>query len=157
MSQIPLQTIAQAPEELNSIVASVFETMLDIEARPSFEVPSPQGEMVTASVFLTGAYQGAVLVHCPPWQACGFAAQYAGSTPPSQVDDDVLDFMGEMANMVAGNLKSSLLPGTHISLPSVTQGVDAVPRLCGGRPIQRAGFQTPLGPVWVTMFNSAVG
>jgi len=148
------QSITRAPEELNQVVSMVFETMLKLEAQSSLELPPPRGEMVTAAVFLTGAYRGAVLVHCPPWQACGFAAQYSGTTPPSQVDDDVLDVMGELANMVAGNLKSTLLPGTHLSIPSVTQGADSVPRLCGGRPIQRAGFQTPLGPVWVTMFTS---
>lgn len=149
--------ITPAPAELSHVVSMVFETMLQLEARPSFEVPPPHGEMVTAAVYLSGAYQGAVLLHCPPWQACGFAAQYSNTTQPSQVNDDVLDVMGELANMIAGNLKSTLLPGTHLSMPSVTQGVDAVPRLCGGRPIQRAGFSTLLGPVWVTMFTLADG
>jgi CheY-specific phosphatase CheX len=76
-------------------------------------------------------------------------------TPPSAVDDDVLDVMGELANMVAGNLKCSLLPGTHLSIPTVTQGPDSAMRLCGTRPIQRSSFETQLGPVWVTLFAQA--
>lgn len=147
-----MSTIPSAPEELAEVVASVFDTMLRTDVEESFEVPPPRGEMVTAAVYLTGAFQGAVLLHCPPWQACGLAAQFLKRTPPSSVDDDVLDVMGELANMIAGNLKSTLLPGTHLSIPSITQGPDSTLRLCGSRPVQRSAFRTPLGPVWITMF-----
>lgn len=147
-----MTTIPSAPEELSEVVASVFDTMLRTHVAESFDVPPPQGEMVTAAVYLTGAFQGAVLLHCPPWQACGLAAQFLKRTPASSVDDDVLDVIGELANMIAGNLKSTLLPGTHLSVPSVTQGPDSALRLCGSRPVQRSAFRTPLGPVWVTMF-----
>lgn len=149
------QIVASAPEELSQVVESVFQTMMQLPVEESFEIPPPHGEMVTAAVYLTGNVQGAVLLHCPPWQACGLAAQFLGRTPPSVVDDDVLDVMGELANMVAGNLKCTLLPGTHLSIPSVSQGTDSTLRLCGTRPIQRRAFRTPLGPVWVTMFTGS--
>lgn len=128
--------------------------MLRIEVEPSLDVPPPREEMITAAVYLTGKFQGAVLLHCPPWQACGLAAQFYRKTTPSHVDDDVLDVMGELANMVAGNLKCTLLPGTQLSIPSVMQGTDSAIRLCGSRPIQRAAFRTPLGPIWVTLFTN---
>ena len=147
-------TISTAPEELSDIVQAVFQTMMHVEVAPSLDIPPPRGEMVTAAVYLTGAFQGAVLLHCPPWQACGLAAEFLKRTPPSTVDDDVLDVMGELANMVAGNLKCTLLPGTHLSIPSVTQGSDSTIRLCGTRPVQRTAFRTPLGPIWVTMFTN---
>ena len=57
-------------------------------------------------------------------------------------------------NMIAGNLKCTLLPGTHLSIPSVSQGPDSALRLCGTRPVQRTAFRTPLGPIWVTMFTN---
>lgn len=146
--------VSNAPQELAQVVESVFRTMLRIEVEPCLDVPPPRGEMVTAAVYLTGNFQGAVLLHCPPWQACGLAAEFYRKTPPSNVDDDVLDVMGELANMVAGNLKCTLLPGTHLSIPSVTQGTDSAIRLCGSRPIQRTVFRTPLGPMWVTIFTN---
>lgn len=147
-------TAMHPPVELEHVVSAVFETMLQMEATPSLDRLPPKGDMVTAAVYLTGAYQGAVLVHCPAWQACGFAGQIMDKTPPSDVDDDVLDVMGEIANMVAGNLKCTLLPGTHLSIPSVAQGQDSVLRLCGSRPVQRQAFATPLGTFWVTMFTT---
>ena len=147
-------TISKAPAELAQVVESVFQTMMHIDVHQSLEAPPLRGEMITAAVYLTGTYQGAVLLHCPPWQACGLAAEFLKKTPPSSVDDDVLDVMGELANMVAGNLKCTLLPGTHLSIPSVTQGTDSALRLCGSRPIQRTAFRTPLGPIWVTMFSN---
>jgi chemotaxis protein CheX len=146
---------AITPSEVQEVVSAVFRTMLQIDATASFDIAPPQGDMVTAAVYLSGKHQGAVLLHCPPWQACSFAAQFLGKTPPSEVNDDVLDVMGELANMVAGNLKGTLISGTYLSIPSVTQGRDSLPRLCGSRPVQRTGFSTPLGPVWVTMFTTA--
>jgi chemotaxis protein CheX len=143
-----------APRELTQVVEAVFQTMLHLPVEESLEILPVRGEMVTAAVHLTGAYQGAVLLHCAPWQACGLAAQFLGKTPPSSVDDEVLDVIGELANMVAGNLKCTLLPGTHLSIPAVYQGMDSALRLCGGRPTQRRAFRTPLGPVWVTMVQS---
>ncbi|MEI9811353.1 MAG: chemotaxis protein CheX [Acidobacteriota bacterium] len=149
------QAVTAGPSALAEVVESVFKTMLHIDVSESFAIPPPSGEMVTAAVFLTGAYQGAVLLHCPPWQARGLTAQFLNRTTPGTVDDDVLDVMGELTNMIAGNLKSALIPGTHLSIPAVTQGADSAVRLCGTRPVSRSAFETPLGPVWVTMFTHA--
>ena len=149
------QLVTSAPVELTEVVSSVFQTMVHLEAEPSYDVPPPRVEMITAAVYLAGHYQGALLLHCADWQACGFAGQYMGKTPPSRVDDDVLDVIGELANMLAGNLKGSLFPGSELSVPSVIRGTDTALRLCGSRPVQRAGFRTALGPFWVTMFASA--
>src|SRR4051812_21301226 len=86
--------------EIQEVVSAVFLTMMQIDATLSFEIAPPHGDMVTAAVYLSGLHQGAVLLHCPPWQACGFAAQFLGKTPPSEVNDEVLDVMGELANMI---------------------------------------------------------
>ncbi|MFM2125372.1 MAG: hypothetical protein RL328_1823 [Acidobacteriota bacterium] len=146
--------ISTTTDELTEIVQTVFQTMMRLKAEPALDVPLPQSPMVTAAVCLTGIVQGAVLLHCPPWQACGLAGEFMKRTPPSTVDDDVLDVIGELANMIAGNLKCTFLPGTQLSIPSVTQGADSAPRLCGTRPVQRTAFRTPLGPIWVTMYSN---
>lgn len=148
------RTVTAAPVELAEVVRTVFDAMLHMNVVALPGGPAPNGDMVTAAVYLTGGYQGAILLHCPAWQACGFAGQVLDKTPPSEVNDDVLDVMGELVNVIAGNLKSTLVPGTHLSIPSVTQGADSVLRLCGSRPLQREAFSSPLGPFSITMFTS---
>ena len=138
-------------EDLEAVAGSVFATMLDLEVRPS-EDPCPASSgMLTAAVYLTGPWTGAAYVHCEPRQACGFASRFLGMPAPDTVDSDVRDVLGEIANMIAGNLKCTLAPGVRVSIPSVTDGTDYTLRVCGARVVCRAGFQTEDGPFWITL------
>jgi chemotaxis protein CheX len=73
---------------------------------------------------------------------------------PESVDDDVRDVMGELANMVAGNLKCTFAPGIRLSIPTVTDGSDYNVRICGGRLVCETAFGTEDGPVWVTLLDT---
>jgi hypothetical protein len=73
------------------------------------------------------------------------------SAPPHSVDDEVFDILGELTNMVAGNLPCALLPGTVLSVPSVFEGPANRLRVCGSHGADRTAFLTPSGPFWVTM------
>jgi chemotaxis protein CheX len=115
--------------------------------------PGPAG-LVTAAVYLTGQWEGAIFVHCHPPQACDFAGRFVGMPPPETVDDDVRDVMGELANMIAGNLKCTFCPGIRVSVPSVVDGRGYALRVCGGYVVCEAGFDTAAGPVWVTLINT---
>jgi CheY-specific phosphatase CheX len=73
---------------------------------------------------------------------------------PHSVSDDVRDVMGELANMIAGNLKCTLAPGIRISVPSVTDGAEYSVRVCRAREVIRAGFDTDAGPCWISLVNA---
>ena len=147
-----------APGELAQAVGLVFETMLGLEAivgdpdagGAAAELPT-RADLMTAAVYLGGKYRGAVLIHCLPLQACAFAGRFLSANPPESVDDEVLDVLGELANMVAGNLPYASLPGSVLSVPSVFEGPAAKLRICGSRAAGRTSFLTPSGPFWVTM------
>jgi chemotaxis protein CheX len=141
-------------EDLVQIVGPIFSTMMGIEieaAEPAS--PMPAG-LMTAAVYLAGGWQGAVLVHCSPQQACEFAGCFLGTPPPSTVTDDVRDVLGELANMIAGNLKCTLRPGIKVSIPSVVDGDGYSLRVCGARQISRTGFATARGPFWLTLMDT---
>jgi chemotaxis protein CheX len=54
--------------------------------------------------------------------------------PPQRVSgDDVVDTVGELTNVVAGNLKSLLAPPTTLGLPTVHVGTDCQIRFPGTR------------------------
>jgi len=63
---------------------------------------------VTACVFLEGDWNGAVTLECTRDQACEFAGRFLQMDPPDTMDDDVRDALGELANMIGGNIKSAM-------------------------------------------------
>ncbi len=73
--------------------------------------------------------------------------------PPVAVNDDVRDALGELANMLAGNLKSVWPHGIDLSMPSVVEGTDYSLRVCGGSLIDRMAFSGELGVIWVTLIE----
>lgn len=146
-------------EEVEEIVAAVFSTMMGMTVEseaPPAEWPSSSG-FLTAAVHLTGEWKGVVLLHCLPDAACEFAGRFLSMPPPEQVDDDVRDVLGELANMIAGNLKCTLCPGIRLSAPSVVEGSDYSIRLCKGRLAHRAAFVTEGSGFWITLLETSDG
>jgi CheY-specific phosphatase CheX len=122
------------------VVDTVFKTMLGLKVEPYPMDWVRPPDMVTAAVYFAGSWQGAVLLECTRSQACTFAQLLMSIGPPTTVDDDVRDTLGELANMLAGNLKSVLPGGVVISMPSVIEGSDYSIQICGNRSIERVPF-----------------
>jgi chemotaxis protein CheX len=138
-------------DDLASIVESVFRTMMDLEVAASEAAWRHAPDTVTAAVQFVGVWQGAALIECSAQQACQFAARFMGIELPSTLDDDVRDVMGELANMVAGNLKSLLPHGVDLSMPSVVEGTDYAFRLCGAGAMERLNFTCAGGDLRITL------
>ena len=140
-------------EDLARIVVSVFQTMLQLETAPAKTEWSPSSEGLTAAIYFAGAWRGAVLLECTRAQAFEFTHRLMSIDPPASINDDVRDALGELANMLAGNLKSVLPHGIGLSLPSVVEGTDYSLRVCGGSLIDRMPFSGELGVIWVTLIE----
>jgi chemotaxis protein CheX len=139
------------PGDVAQIVESVFETMLNLQATENGAPWSADENRVTASVHLSGDWNGAVLIECDRGQACRFAGRFLSMDPPESLDDDSRDVLGELANMIGGNLKSILTPGIRLSMPSVVDGSSFHMRVCGGAVTLRLTFQCEEGTFWVTV------
>jgi chemotaxis protein CheX len=141
-------------QDLEAVVGSVFSTMMGVDVWPS-DTPCPASAgLLTGAVYLTGQWNGAIFIHCHSQQACDFTGRFVGMPPPDAVDDDVRDVMGELANMIAGNLKCTFCPGIRISVPSVVDGLGYSLRVCHGYVVCEAGFDTTGGPVWITLVDT---
>jgi chemotaxis protein CheX len=137
-------------EMMSQIVESVFTTMLNLEVVPH-EIPwSPSHDQLTAVVHLSGNRNGTLLFECNRWEACRFTGRFLSMDPPDTVNDDVRDVLGELANMIGGNIKCAVASGLRLSMPSVTDGSDYGARLCGSE-FHRLGFECEEGPFWVTL------
>ncbi len=138
-------------QDVECIVRDIFQTMLGLEITPT-EAPWPtQEDLLSVAVHYAGTWTGAVLIECTPPQAFQFTARLMGDEPASRVNEDVRDAMGELANMIAGNLKPVLPRGVHLSMPSLVEGSDYSLWLCGGNAVDRLAFHSEAGVFWVTL------
>jgi chemotaxis protein CheX len=135
--------------EIAQVTESVFETMLEVAVRPAMEAAAGRPEF-TAAVYYAGAWQGALLLECSSTQAQHWAARFMSLAPPVPLDD-ARDGLGELANVIAGNLKPLLPPGVSLSMPSVVQGDDYRLRICGGNLFDNLNFADDLGPFRITL------
>ena len=121
-------------KEITEATEAVLQTMMGMEPQrgtPTLDSPGP-GPIggVSAMVGIVGTWTGAGAVSCDEALAC----RLAGAMLMSQydkVDEDVLDAMGEIANMVIGNIKTNLeadLGHMQLGVPTVTYGKDFATR-----------------------------
>jgi chemotaxis protein CheX len=139
------------PNELAQIVNSVFGAMMGLQVSEDGPSWFPSADRLTASVHLAGDWNGAVLVECGRELACRFAGRFLSIDPPDAVDDVVRDVLGELANMIGGNLKCVLTRGIRLSMPSIVDGSDYSLRVCGAEIRERLAFRFAEGPFWVTV------
>jgi chemotaxis protein CheX len=149
--------ITVSAEMVAQIVESVFITMMDLEVFRGETPWAPSQDQLTSAVHLSGDWNGALLFECNRWQACQFAGRFLSMDPPDTVTDDVRDVLGELANMIGGNMKCALATGLSLSMPSVTDGSDYGLRVCGSEVQDRLSFQCAEGPFWVTLLAVASG
>ena len=107
--------------DIEDVVRSVWNSLFDLPLDRSGAQGTPDPDALNGRVRIDGAWAGALDVECSWELALELAGQMmreAGS--PSA--DDVCDGLGEIANMVAGNVKALLPQPARISLPEVTAG-----------------------------------
>jgi chemotaxis protein CheX len=109
------------------------------------------------AVYLAGEWQGALLLETWAEQAFVWTHKLMAIPLPRRLDDDVRDSVGELANMVAGNLKSLLPVETALSMPSVIEGRQFTLRLVGGHQKIKVDFASPEGPFAVTLVQLTDG
>jgi chemotaxis protein CheX len=141
---------AYRPEE-TQIIGDVFRTMLNLTVERATGGWHNKAQPVTGAVYYAGSWNGALLVECTQEQSFQFTHRLMSIAPPTTVNDDVRDALGELANMVAGNLKAVLPPGVAISMPSVVEGTDYSLRICGGNDVSRMTFASELGKFRITL------
>jgi len=118
------QEVYQAIQESTN---AVFTTMLHLEISPKQpgEETDPQPlNGVMALLGFTGEWVGTGILYCREQFACRLGSAML-MTEITEVTNDVLDGVGEMANMVMGNVKDRLEPlvGTlAMSIPTVVYG-----------------------------------
>ena len=108
------------PATVQSIADEVWPSLVgDGEAFVPVPV-APPAEVVSAWVDITGPWTGSVVLTCSPATARALTENVLMSRPPAVVDDvDVADALGELANVLGGNIKSVLPGESRLGLPQI--------------------------------------
>jgi chemotaxis protein CheX len=117
-------------QEICAATENVLSTMMALEshagqASPDSGGPGPIGG-VSAMVSVVGPWSGTGAVSCQGKMACRLAGAMLMSHY-TEVNDEVLDAMGEVANMIVGNIKTNLeeeLGRLALGVPTVTFGTN---------------------------------
>ena len=115
-------------KQFHADVQKIFASMVGIEDIMHLPIPvDPKThfhDCVTAMVGFAGIFNGLVSLHVPQSLALGFTANMLGMEV-TELNDDVNDALGEIANMIAGSFKHHLSKDGHevrLSIPSIITG-----------------------------------
>lgn len=139
--------------EIIEVTNVVWESMLGIELAPcGDDVPEPvPGPFLTGCVLINGAFEGGVTIQMPLPTARYLAGLMFGMETDDVSDEETTDAIGELANMVGGNLKALVAQPSKISLPSVTEGTDYRVTIPGTAVAHRCTFVCEGMPVLVSL------
>jgi chemotaxis protein CheX len=114
-------------KHITDATTEIFETMImvDISAGdPVIEKINNFKCSVSGVIGLAGSCKGMLAIHLPDKVAMSITGSFLGMEV-TEVDDDVTDAIGELANMVAGNIKMILDEAGNnvtVSIPSCVHG-----------------------------------
>lgn len=145
------------PDEVQVLTEEVWSTFLGHTEPLVPGTGSPFTPEWSASVTIKGEWDGMVAMEMTAVGAqrvtCGMLGMDPATDEPS--DTDVVDAVGELVNMVGGNVKS-LVPGpSQLSLPLVATGQFA--RGSDHHEVVRMEFQWGAEPLAVTVHSGGRG
>lgn len=131
-------------------LARAFDTMLgcQVERRElTLKTPGPPHHEISGVIGLSGHAMGLVVLSLSKSVALQ-AASTMLMTTATEIDDDVIDAVGELANVVAGGAKAQLEEyHLSVSLPSVVTGDGHAVRFPSTMTPLCVHYETPWGPM----------
>lgn len=112
---------------ISDATVEIFQTMLMMEISPELPLLTHQRSYrcsVSGMVGMAGLYRGMVAIHAPDNVALAITSSFLGMEV-DEVNGDVKDAIGELANMLAGSIKTMLSAGgkdIQLSIPSAICG-----------------------------------
>ena len=113
-----------SPDDVCIIAQDVWASFLNVHIHQIVVDDSLSGRpSIVGAVRVTDAWFGAVVLEMTPALARQVAATMFASVPDMVTDAEVVDALGELTNMIGGNIKSLLPAPSQLSLPMVSESV----------------------------------
>jgi chemotaxis protein CheX len=145
---------------LQGAISETFTTMLSlpVEVTPPSDFP-PNTALVAASVGFIGEVTGVVYIYCSDVLARCVTSKMLGMPEP-EIDghEMVNDAMGELGNMVVGQVKSRLCDRGRkcvLTIPSIVRGQSFSVQPVTSTTIRKVGFASQGHPIVVEILVKA--
>lgn len=112
---------------MRNSTCDIFDKMLSmsVETVDSEQAHIQETHKIVGSVGLAGEVVGCINIHVDTALAQTITANMLGEDPENIEDEEILDVVGELSNMIGGNLKSCLCDAglaCSLSIPIATSG-----------------------------------
>lgn len=144
-------------EEIDLLMRTVLNTMLDADPVLTGHdaAPPPGSRTLTAVVHITGAVDGAVVLHVTDAFARRVAGRMFNLDPAQATLTDEQDALGELCNVVGGNFKSLLPEPCRLSLPTVIEGADYSFKIHGSLRTAQYGIDVAGQPMLLRLWRKS--
>jgi chemotaxis protein CheX len=142
-------------EEICQLTENIWNTVLDLRVRRGCKdslLPRKEHTLV-GCVQITGAWEGAVALHCSAALARQAASIMFGMSLEEATSEEVQDALAELTNITGGNVKTLLPEPCMLSLPTVVEGNDYTFRVPGSVPASCIAFECEGQPFLVTLLQ----
>lgn len=133
-----------ADSDFRQIIEAVWTSILGLET-PFQTGPVQEGDdkdLIGCCVHISGAWDGLIVLECSESLLRHAAAVMFGTAPDTVDSVSMKDALGEITNMIGGNIKSLLPEPCYVSLPSPTQGVAPIMARPGHKLVGHVAFKT---------------
>ena len=139
-------------DQITSITSDVWGSFLQLDLEQVAEQPLA-GRTMTGCVHVSGEWQGSVFLQVTVEHAAAAAEAMFAADPGSLSPDEVSDALGELTNMVGGNIKSLLPAPSKLSVPSVAEGESYTVRVPGAVLVDSVALACAAGPVHISVWK----
>ena len=114
-------------QDIADLTQEIFSSMVMLEVSPGEPFKRTGDKLVNSIsgiIGLAGEMKGLLAIHLPAEAALAITTAFLGMEV-KEIDEDVCDAIGELANMLGGSMKAILDPSgskVQISIPSAIHG-----------------------------------
>ena len=154
MTETIAEAVAVTGDQIVEITREVWSSFLSLDlVQVDSGTHAVSGPRVTGVVHVSGAWTGAVVLECEQAHAAGAAEAMFAADPGSLTAEELGDALGELTNMVGGNIKSLVAAPSALSIPSVTAGEAFAVRIPGAHLVERVALACSLGLLQVAVWE----
>ncbi|MBF0295924.1 MAG: chemotaxis protein CheX [Magnetococcales bacterium] len=141
---------------IEETIAAFFTEDIGLVIGPALTKPigtpyEPPEADVTAVIGFSGAMEGGVHLSAPLHAGIGLASAFCGEELTT-LDATVRDGLGELANIVAGAVKSRISEEIYLTPPHVISGTNYAIMYTRSLNSTKCYFKTNFGPFFVEVF-----
>ena len=144
------------PEEtqIRSVVHSVWSTQLGLDIQDSDgSAQFSTSPTMTAAIHISGGFRGGIRLECSRSLIRRAASIMFDLQEDKLSEDEERDVIGELVNVVAGNIKALMHGSNSISLPTIIDGSDYRVSMLDVRTCGDFAFVLDGEPLTVTIFE----